>query len=883
MSNTTPMMQQYLKIKSQYQDCLLFFRLGDFYEMFFEDAKEASRVLEITLTKRDAKKENPIPMCGVPYHSANSYIETLINNGYKVAICEQMEDPKQTKGMVKREVVRVVTPGTVMEQGGMDENQNNYILSFIKQDSNYALSYCDISTGELKATQIEDQDTLINEIVTINPNEIVVNQEIDENLKKQIYLTTETITIRESISDASYEVNQLTNNHMYLATQLLLDYVYHTQKRDLSHLETAITYAAVDFMKMDYYAKRNLELTESIRLKSKKGTLLWLMDETKTPMGARRLKQWIDRPLINKERIEERLSVVESFMNHFIERDTLRGYLNQVYDIERLVGRVSYGNVNARDLIQLKHSISEIPNIKSLLESMNDVASYQFSSLEPLEDLLQVLGDSLIEEPPISIKDGGLFKQGFSKQLDEYLEASKNGKDWLAQLQAKERERTGIKSLKINFNKVFGYFIEITRANLQGFEPSKFGYHRKQTLSNAERFITDELKEKEDIILGAEDKAVDLEYQLFVRLREHIKTYTERLQKQAKIISELDCLQSFAEIAQKYNYVKPEFSDNKTLSLENSRHPVVERVMDYNDYVPNDCKLDKDNFIYLITGPNMSGKSTYMRQVAIISIMAQMGAYVPCDKAELPIFDQIFTRIGAADDLVSGKSTFMVEMLEAQKALTYATEDSLIIFDEIGRGTSTYDGLALAQAMIEYVAQTSHAKTLFSTHYHELTTLDQELPNLKNVHVAADEYQGELIFLHKVKDGAVDDSYGIQVAKLANLPDEVINRAQVILDAFEQSQKASDNEEYSNITVLKDSASVEGFADDDAQNANNNDKKSQTTKYANENEFEQASFDLFDSETMTSKIEEQIKNLNISNMTPIEALLKLSELQNQLR
>ena len=883
MSNTTPMMQQYLKIKSQYQDCLLFFRLGDFYEMFFEDAKEASRVLEITLTKRDAKKENPIPMCGVPYHSANSYIETLINNGYKVAICEQMEDPKQTKGMVKREVVRVVTPGTVMEQGGMDENQNNYILSFIKQDSNYALSYCDISTGELKATQIEDEDTLINEIVTINPNEIVVNQEIDENLKKQIYLTTETITIRESISDASYEVNQLTNNHMYLATQLLLDYVYHTQKRDLSHLETAITYAAVDFMKMDYYAKRNLELTESIRLKSKKGTLLWLMDETKTPMGARRLKQWIDRPLINKERIEERLSIVESFMNHFIERDTLRGYLNQVYDIERLVGRVSYGNVNARDLIQLKHSISEIPNIKSLLESMNDVASNQFSSLEPLEDLLQVLEDSLIEEPPISIKDGGLFKQGFSKQLDEYLEASKNGKDWLAQLQAKERERTGIKSLKISFNKVFGYFIEITRANLQGFEPSKFGYHRKQTLSNAERFITDELKEKEDIILGAVDKAVDLEYQLFVRLREHIKTYTERLQKQAKIISELDCLQSFAEIAQKYNYVKPEFSDNKTLSLENSRHPVVERVMDYNDYVPNDCKLDKDNFIYLITGPNMSGKSTYMRQVAIISIMAQMGAYVPCNKAELPIFDQIFTRIGAADDLVSGKSTFMVEMLEAQKALTYATEDSLIIFDEIGRGTSTYDGLALAQAMIEYVAQTSHAKTLFSTHYHELTTLDQELPSLKNVHVAADEYQGELIFLHKVKDGAVDDSYGIQVAKLANLPDEVINRAQVILDAFEQSQNTSDNEEHSNITVLKDSASVEGFTDDDAQNANNSDKKSQTTKNAIENEFEQASFNLFDSEAMTSEIEEQIKNLNISNMTPIEALLKLSELQNQLR
>ncbi|WP_371106764.1 DNA mismatch repair protein MutS [Staphylococcus sp. HMSC34C02] len=875
-------MQQYLKIKSRYQDCLLFFRLGDFYEMFFEDAKEASRVLEITLTKRDAKKENPIPMCGVPYHSANSYIETLINNGYKVAICEQMEDPKQTKGMVKREVVRVVTPGTVMEQGGMDENQNNYILSFIKQDSNYALSYCDISTGELKATQIEDEDTLINEIVTINPNEIVVNQEIDESLKKQIYLTTETITVRETISDASYEVNQLTDHHTYQATQLLLDYVYHTQKRDLSHLESAITYAAVDFMKMDYYAKRNLELTESIRLKSKKGTLLWLMDETKTPMGARRLKQWIDRPLINKERVEERLNIVESFMNHFIERDTLRGYLNQVYDIERLVGRVSYGNVNARDLIQLKHSISEIPNIKALLESMNDVATNQFSSLEPLEDLLQVLEDSLIEEPPISIKDGGLFKHGFSKQLDEFLEASKNGKDWLAQLQAKERERTGIKSLKISYNKVFGYFIEITRANLQGFEPNEYGYHRKQTLSNAERFITDELKEKEDIILGAEDKAVELEYQLFVRLREHIKTYTERLQKQAKIISELDCLQSFAEIAQKYNYVRPEFSDNKTLKLENSRHPVVERVMDYNDYVPNDCELDKDNFIYLITGPNMSGKSTYMRQVAIISIMAQMGAYVPCDKATLPIFDQIFTRIGAADDLVSGKSTFMVEMLEAQKALTYATENSLIIFDEIGRGTSTYDGLALAQAMIEYVAQTSHAKTLFSTHYHELTTLDQALPSLKNVHVAADEYQGELIFLHKVKDGAVDDSYGIQVAKLANLPDEVINRAQVILDAFEQHQNANDYEETSN-SVLKESVSVDSHDINATQNKKDSDKKVQTDNHATSNEFEQASFNLFDSEPTVSEIEEEIKKLNISNMTPIEALLKLSELQNQLR
>ena len=880
MTNQTPMMQQYLKIKSQYQDCLLFFRLGDFYEMFFEDAKEASRVLEITLTKRDAKKENPIPMCGVPYHSADGYIETLINNGYKVAICEQMEDPRHTKGMVKREVVRIVTPGTVMDQGGVDEKQNNYILSFVQINDCYALSYCDVSTGELKVTSFNDQATLINEITTINPNEIVVNEHIDEELKRQISLTTETITVLNEISDAHYAVNTSNEQSLYNATQLLLDYIFHTQKRDLSHIETVVKYEAVDFMKMDFYAKRNLELTESIRLKSKKGTLLWLMDETKTPMGARRLKQWIDRPLIHKNQIESRLDTVEQFIDFFIERDTLREHLNQVYDIERLVGRVSYGNVNARDLIQLKHSISEIPNIKQLLDRLDTETTEQFKALEPLDELLALLENSLKEEPPISVKEGGLFKKGFNQELDEYLEASKNGKSWLAELQTKERQRTGIKSLKISFNKVFGYFIEITRANLQGFDPSAYGYHRKQTLSNAERFITDELKEKEDIILGAEDKAIELEYQLFVELREQIKTYTERLQKQAKVISELDCLQSFAEIAQKYNYARPAFSEDKTLKLTNSRHPVVERVMDHNDYVPNDCNLDQDTFIYLITGPNMSGKSTYMRQVAIISIMAQMGAYVPCETAVLPVFDQIFTRIGAADDLVSGKSTFMVEMLEAQKALANATENSLIIFDEIGRGTSTYDGLALAQAMIEFVAHTSHAKTLFSTHYHELTTLDQSLPSLKNVHVAANEYKGELIFLHKVKDGAVDDSYGIQVAKLAHLPEAVISRAQVILDAFEQNNNhgQATNEQMNVIKSRVEAPPIEKSFVSENEHSYNDDTQAQSS-----HQFEQAAFDLFDYPAEQSEVETEIKQLNLSNMTPIEALVKLSELQKQLK
>ena len=882
MTNQTPMMQQYLKIKSQYQDCLLFFRLGDFYEMFFEDAKEAARVLEITLTKRDAKKDNPIPMCGVPYHSADSYIETLIQNGYKVAICEQMEDPKQTKGMVHREVVRIITPGTVMDQNGIDEKQNNYILSFIKSNEDYALSYCDVSTGELKVTHFKDEATLMNEITTINPNEIVVHEALTEALKRQISLTTETITVTPEISDVMYKVNTSKDGVMYKATQILLDYIHHTQKRDLSHIEDVVKYEAIDFMKMDFYAKRNLELTESIRLKSKKGTLLWLMDETKTPMGARRLKQWIDRPLIHKQQINARLETVDQFMNHFIERDTLRGYLNQVYDIERLVGRVSYGNVNARDLIQLKHSIAEIPNIKSLLDTFDSQTTTQFQQLEPLDDLLSLLEESLVEEPPISVKDGGLFKHGFNQQLDEFLEASKNGKSWLAELQTKERQRTGIKSLKISFNKVFGYFIEITRANLQGFDPTQYGYQRKQTLSNAERFITDELKEKEDIILGAEDKAIELEYQLFVQLREQIKAYTSQLQQQAKVISEIDCLQSFAEIAQKYNFARPTFSEDKTLNLTNSRHPVVERVMDHNDYVPNDCALDQETFIYLITGPNMSGKSTYMRQVAIISIMAQMGSFVPCDDATLPIFDQIFTRIGAADDLVSGKSTFMVEMLEAQKALANATEDSLIIFDEIGRGTSTYDGLALAQAMIEYVANTSHAKTLFSTHYHELTTLDQSLPCLKNVHVAANEYHGELIFLHKVKDGAVDDSYGIQVAKLADLPDEIINRAQVILEAFETEDKHQTDVAVHQLQSETD-ASSENVNQQNLQNARLNQTENHANEHNYENQFEQPEFDLFDKPAQYSEIEHEIKSLNISNMTPIEALIKLSELQKELK
>lgn len=841
MSKPTPMMAQYLKIKSQYQDTLLFFRLGDFYEMFYDDAIEASRVLEITLTRRDAKKD-PIPMCGVPYHSASGYIEKLISKGYKVAICEQMEDPTQTKGMVRREVVQVITPGTVMDQKGMDEKSNNYILSFIKEDGTFHLSYCDVSTGELKVTSFEDETTLINEITTIHPNEIIVNTVLQDQLYKQIQLITETITVVDEFEAREYDVVHHTSESQKKSLTYLLNYIYDNGKRDMPHIEDVVVYHALDYMKMDFYAKRNLELTESIRLKSKKGTLLWLMDDTKTPMGARRLKQWIDRPLINQNDIEQRLNAVEQLVNGFIERDELRSYLNMVYDIERLVGRVSYGNVNAKDLVQLNYSIKQIPYIKSIIERLDVDSIERFKALEPLEELEALLEDSLIEDAPISVKEGGIFKVGYHEQLDQYKEASTNGKQWIAELQLRERERTGVKSLKVSFNKVFGYYIEITRANLNHVDTEALGYERKQTLSNAERFITEELKEKEAIILGAEDKAIELEYQLFLELRQKVKAFTEKLQTQAKLLSEIDCLQSFAETAQKYHYTKPTFSEDKTLSLKSSRHPVVERVMDHNDYVPNDCYLDKDGFIYLITGPNMSGKSTYMRQIAIISIMAQMGAYVPADEAKLPIFDQIFTRIGAADDLVSGKSTFMVEMLEAEKAMVGATEDSLIIFDEIGRGTSTFDGLALAQSMIEYVHHNTKAKTLFSTHYHELTHLETTLPGLKNIHVAAQEYQGELIFLHKVKEGAVDQSYGIHVAQLTNLPNEIIDRARVILHELE---------------------------------SNTNEERKEST-------FEQPAFQLFEEEG-SSDIEKDIKSLDIMNLTPIEALTKLQDLQNQLK
>lgn len=860
MSKPTPMMTQYLQMKEQYKDCILFFRLGDFYEMFYDDAILAAKELEITLTRRD--KKNAIPMCGVPHHSSKGYIERLIEKGYKVAIAEQMEDPKMTKGMVKREVVQIITPGTVMDDM-ISENDSNYLACIYIMDEAYCIAYSDVSTGELKVTQC-DETTMLNEMSSIHPKEIIVSEQLPSNIDQHMRLLTGVVSVYES--DATFDIASDLRTALQPAVNLLLSYISDTQMRALDHIDKPVEYAAYGSMRLDMYAKRNLELTESIRLKTKKGTLLSIYNQCKTPMGNRRLKEWIERPLINKEQIEERLAVVKLFNDEFILRHNLREALTHVYDIERLAGRVQFGNVNAKDLIQLKYSLEQLPRINELLNPFRQIVS-GLEGIQSLAPLYEMLEDSIIDEPPVTIKEGGIFKDGYNALLDEYRDAQKNGKAWLTELQTKERERTGIKSLKISFNKVFGYYIEISKANLVNIDIEQYGYDRKQTLSNAERFITQELKEKEALILGAEEKAVDLEYAAFIELREQVKLYIPNLKRQAKRIAELDCLQNFSEVATNNNYTEPVISERRTLSIKDARHPVVEQVMERDQYVPNDCMLDDNGFIYLITGPNMSGKSTYMRQVALISIMAQMGSFVPASAAELPIFDQIFTRIGAADDLVSGQSTFMVEMLEARNALVNATENSLIIFDEIGRGTSTYDGLSLAQSMIEYVHNHIGAKTLFSTHYHELVGLDKSLDGLNNIHVAAKEYNGELTFLHKIMPGAVENSYGIHVAKLANLPDEIITRAGHLLETFENYSIKDLNfvgrEEHPQETIRE-----------------NTSNKTQVIK---ENaSVIQPSFDLF-GESEHSAVINELKNLTIESMTPIEALLKLQQLKSELK
>lgn len=801
MTEYTPMIKQYLQIKSEHSDAFLFFRLGDFYEMFFEDAIAASKELEITLTGRAGGGEEKIPMCGVPYHSSTQYIRKLIEKGYKVAICEQVEDAKDAIGVVKREVIRIITPGTLMDQSMLPDRENNYILFLDKHDSHFALVACDLSTGEVMGTEVQQFELLVDEAAQYGASEIMISNRFSETeqgkAKKIFHLCVSYSGLNASTADEWKEHTLLKDQEqkvyskaLKLAYLTMIHYLGETQKRSIDHLQEFNYYQSNSYLKLDSFSRRNLELTETIRDQAKKGSLLWLLDETSTAMGGRLIKKWIQRPLMNRELIEDRLQAVAGFIEHSFERDELTRSLDEVYDLERLAARVSYGNVSPRDLVQLKKSLKEIPRIIRLLSQFPSSYLHQFEEkIDPCLDLVQRLEQALVEEPPQSIKDGGIFKTGFNEELDRLLEASRNGKQWIAELETKERQKTGIKSLKVGFNKVFGYYLEVTKSHIQQLHDDR--YERKQTLSNAERYITPELKEKEALILEANDRLMDLEYQLFLELREEVNQYTSRVQELADRIAQIDVLASFSRVSEKYHYVQPTFSTNDSIMIKQGRHPVVEKVLDQSQYVANDVYMNKDNRqILLITGPNMAGKSTYMRQVALISIMAQIGCFVPAQEACLPLFDQIFTRIGAADDLVGGQSTFMVEMMETKQAITLASSKSLILLDEIGRGTSTYDGMSLAQSVVEYIHDHVKAKTLFSTHYHELTELEDQLEGLSNIHVACSEKEGRVIFLHTVKEGKADRSYGIHVAKLASMPEAVIARANQILAQLETGASA---------------------------------------------------------------------------------------------
>jgi DNA mismatch repair protein MutS len=863
MATYTPMIQQYLSVKAEYQDAFLFFRLGDFYEMFFDDAVKASQVLEITLTSREGGSEDRIPMCGVPYHAAPQYIEQLIEKGFKVAICEQTEDPKQAKGVVRREVVQLITPGTMMEGRGLNERENNYLASISKfGEGHYGFAVSDLSTGESQVTITNSIDEVLNELATSGAREVVISAFDSDELQKKVRERGQvTISIEEDTQTySSFEslLSHLSKEELKSTIARLYNYLYRTQKRSLDHLQAVRFYTVDQFMKIDYYSKRNLELTETIRSKGKKGSLLWLLDETKTAMGSRLLKSWVDRPLIDQVQIELRHSIVDTLISNYFERQEIREKLTEVYDLERLAGRIAFGNVNARDLIQLKKSLLQIPLLKNMVENLpNDAIKHLVERLEPCEEITDLLERAIVSNPPLSVKEGNIISDGYNEELDRYRYASRNGKQWIAELEKEEREKTGIKSLKIGYNRVFGYYIEVTRANLTLLKEGQ--YERKQTLANAERFITPDLKEKETLILEAEEKSTELEYELFTAIREHVKEFIPHIQKLAKVVSELDVLQCFAEISEARHYTKPSFTTDRQLVIKNGRHPVVEKVMNAQEYVPNDCFMGVEREVLLITGPNMSGKSTYMRQIALTSILAQIGCYVPADEANLPIFDQVFTRIGAADDLISGQSTFMVEMLEAKNAIVNATNNSLILFDEIGRGTSTYDGMALAQSIIEYIHDRIEAKTLFSTHYHELTVLEEQLPMLKNVHVSAIEQNGKVVFLHKIKEGAADKSYGIHVAELAELPKELIARANEILKTLESD---------GHTVVQERSKVVPNQIAEDAQLSFFDEPK------------KEAKVPLSSKEKKTL---ESLKSLNILEMTPMQAFNVLFDLHKQAK
>lgn len=786
----TPMMQQYLTIKANYQDAFVFFRLGDFYELFFDDALLASQELEIALTGREAGASEKVPMCGVPYHAANTYIERLIEKGYKVAICEQVEEAGAGKKLVKRDVVQVITPGTVMNQESLREEKSNYLFTVEQVGNQFAVAYADVSTGKMYASLISATAVaLASEILTLDAKELVVSSQLPTNLYEALQANYAiTVSLSEATENLpSHLVATLPQTLVLPALTRLWAYIMQTQKRSLDHFQAVQFVESSQYVQMDLYSKRNLELTQTLRNNSKQGSLLWLLDKTHTAMGARLLRSWLERPLVNQETIEARLDMVEAFKADLFIRAELKDVLKNVYDLERLVGRIAYGSANARDLAQLRRSLQQIPAISDVIMQLpKSLATSLSEQLDACPQLCVLLEQAIQENPGLSIKDGDIIADGYDEQLDRYRDARRNGKTWLAELEQREREATGIKNLKIGYNRVFGYYLEVTKANI-GQMPEDGRYERKQTLANAERYITPELKEMEATILQAEEKIVQLEYQLFLELREQLQSYMQRLQQLATTVATIDVYQAFATVSETFGYVRPTFNDEAQVEIVEGRHPVVEQVIGPHAYVENDCHMGATSQILLITGPNMAGKSTYMRQVAMIAILAQVGCFVPATTANLPLFDRIFTRIGASDDLFSGQSTFMVEMMEVNNALQQATPKSLILLDEIGRGTSTYDGMAIAQSILEYLHEQVGAKTLFSTHYHELTALEKSLPKLKNVHVSAIEEDQHIVFLHKIKHGSADKSYGIHVAKLAELPDAVIERANVILETFEQS------------------------------------------------------------------------------------------------
>ena len=875
----TPMMKQYMQTKEEYKDCILFYRLGDFYEMFFDDALTASKELEITLTGKNCGLEERAPMCGIPYHAVDSYLNRLVSKGYKVAICEQVEDPKTAKGIVKREVIRVVTPGTNLDTQGLDETKNNYIMCIVYMADRYGLSVADVTTGEYLVTELDSQTKLMDELYKFMPSEIVCNEafymsglDLDD-LKNRLHMAIYSLeawyfddalcreTLQEHFKVASLEGIGLSDYECgMIASGALLKYLEETQKNSLSHMSRLTRYATGNYMVLDSATRRNLELVETLREKQKRGSLLWVLDKTKTAMGARTLRKYVEQPLIDKESIVKRLDAVAELKDNAICREEIREYLNPVYDLERLVGKITYQSANPRDLIAFQSSLSMLPSVKCILKDMeSDLLKEIYEELDPLEELCDLVGRAIQEEPPLAMKEGGIIKDGYNEEVDRLRKAKSEGKNWLADLETKEREKTGIKNLRIRYNKVFGYYLEVTNS-FKDLVPDY--YTRKQTLANAERYIIPELKELEDTILGAEDKLCALEYELYCEVRNTIAAGLTRIQRTAKAVAKLDVIASLALVAERNNYVRPKINEKGVIDIRDGRHPVVEKMIPNDMFIANDTYLDdKKQRISIITGPNMAGKSTYMRQAALIVLMAQLGSFVPASSANIGLVDRIFTRVGASDDLASGQSTFMVEMNEVANILRNATSKSLLILDEIGRGTSTFDGLSIAWAVVEYISNSKllGAKTLFATHYHELTELEGKISNVNNYCIAVKEKGDDIVFLRKIVKGGADKSYGIQVAKLAGVPDPVINRAKEIVEEL--------------VT-----ADITGKVKDIAVQGSETKKKTQKKL----DEVDLTQFSLFDT-VKDDDVLNELKELDISHMTPMDAMNKLYQLQNKLR